>query len=76
MTTKYKSKYTTFELIIYLDNMEGARDIYGDGDSRAHEPEMMEIKSRLLDKKDGKIQVHILEEKNGKKIREESTGSN
>ena len=49
MTTKYKSKYTTFELIIYLDNMEGARDIYGDGDSRAHEPEMMEIKSRLLE---------------------------
>ena len=44
-----KEKYTTSELIIYLDRTEGARDIYGDGDSKAHEPEMMEIKKRLLE---------------------------
>lgn len=42
-------KYTTSELIIYLDRIEGQRDIYGDADVIAHEPEMMEIKKRLIE---------------------------
>ena len=42
-------KFTTTELIIYLDRIEGPQDIYGDGDSKAHEPETMEIKKRLIE---------------------------
>ena len=42
-------EYTTNELIIYLDNIEGPRDIYGDADTIAHEPEIMEIKKRLME---------------------------
>ena len=43
------AKYTTSELIIYLDRIEGTRDNYGDANTMEHEPEMMEIKKRLLE---------------------------
>lgn len=58
-----KKKYTTSKLIIYLDRIEGSRDSFGDEDIIAHKPEIMEIKSRLLElekiKENTKRQVRI-----------------